>query len=155
MPFMVSDGQTPMSNLVVTAVSDNPALLPNANIFLADYVSNRVVRVTPAPNQTGVAIVTLTVTDGGGATNADTFTVSVTAPAPPTTGCLISHWNFNEASGNTAFDVADGNPGTLVGSPVRAPGLSGGALFFNGQNNHVNVPDSNSLDLSNRFTIAF
>ena len=154
LPFTTSDGQTPNAALVVTATSDNQALLPNANILLANYITNRVVQVTPAPNQTGVAIVTVTVTDGGGMTNADTFTVNVTAPTPPTTGCLISHWNFEEGSGNTAFDVADSNPGTLVGSPVRAPGLSGAALFFNGVDNYVNVPDSNSLDLTNQFSIS-
>jgi Concanavalin A-like lectin/glucanases superfamily len=153
LPFTTSDGQTPNAALVVTATSDNPTLLPNANIFLANYISNRVVQVTPAPDQAGFCTVTVTVSDGALSTN-DTFTVSVMAPVPPTTGCLISHWNFNEASGNTALDAVNGNSGTLIGSPVRAPGLSGGALFFNGENNYVNVPDSDSLDLTNQFSIS-
>jgi Concanavalin A-like lectin/glucanases superfamily len=79
---------------------------------------------------------------------------AVLAVIDPFDACLISHWKFDEASGNTAVDSANGNPGTLVNGPVRTGGLFGGALRFDGQNDHVNVPDSRSLALTNRFTIS-
>ncbi|HSU55218.1 MAG TPA: hypothetical protein VLT36_14260 [Candidatus Dormibacteraeota bacterium] len=63
-PFTVSDGETPASNLVVSATSANPGLLPNANIVFGGSGTNRSVVLIPAANQSGVAPVTIGVSDG-------------------------------------------------------------------------------------------
>ena len=65
-PFVVSDLETPPANLTVTGYSANALLLPNraANIALGGAGSNRTVTLTPAPGQTGVAPMTLVVSDG-------------------------------------------------------------------------------------------
>ena len=133
-------------------------LFRSGNLLLGGSSGARTLRVTPAGNLTGITLITVTVSDGVFSTN-DTFLVTVTnAPPPPPSGTnlLISRWQFDEASGPTALDSFGPNPGTLVNGPSRVAGTIGsGALLFDGINDHVNVPDSTSLDLSNRFTIAF
>jgi hypothetical protein len=64
--FTVGDAESDAGSLTVTGWSANPALLPNtpANILLNGSGSNRTVTLTPAPDQTGVAPLTLTVSDG-------------------------------------------------------------------------------------------
>ena len=157
-PFTVGDAETPATLLTVSGTSGNTTLVPNANITFGGSGSNRTVRVTPAANQSGSALITITVSDGV-LTASDTFTLTVTnGPAinpPPGTNALISHWKFNESGGEIALDSANGNPGWLMNGPLHVTGTNGGALQFDGVNDHVKVQDSASLDLGKRFTIAF
>lgn len=82
--FTVGDKETPAANLLVSASSSNPVLLPNANIQLGGSGSNRWVTLTPAASQTGLVTVRLQVSDG--ATNASSsFTLSVEKPGSPKT----------------------------------------------------------------------
>jgi hypothetical protein len=68
---------------------------------------------------------------------------------------LVAYWKFDEVSGTTASDSSgNGNTGTLVNGPVWTAGRVGNALFFDGINDNVTVPDSNSLDLSSSFTLS-
>jgi Concanavalin A-like lectin/glucanases superfamily len=157
-PFTVNDAETSAGSLSVTATSTNTTLVPNANLLLGGSSGARTLRVTPVANLTGVTLITVTVSDGVFSTN-DTFLLTVTnAPPPPPSGTnlLISRWQFDEPDSLTALDLAGLNHGSLVNGPQRIAGTIGsGALQFDGINDHVNVPDSSSLDLSNRFTIAF
>ena len=75
-PFTVGDPETPAADLTVTASSDNVGIIPNANITIAGTGANRTVQVTPEPNQSGAAIITLTVFDGVNSTPI-TFQVTV------------------------------------------------------------------------------
>ncbi len=75
--FTVSDAETNPNNLVVTAASNNPFLLPVSNIFLGGAGSTRTVSATPVAGRQGAAIITLTVTDGEGATDEETFVLIV------------------------------------------------------------------------------
>jgi uncharacterized repeat protein (TIGR01451 family) len=81
-PFTVNDIDTPTSNLVVTAISSNPALIPNGNIILSGSGTDRRVTITPATNQSGSAMITITVSDGALTTN-DTFVVAINAVNDP------------------------------------------------------------------------
>ena len=67
---------------------------------------------------------------------------------------LVGSWGFDESSGATAQDASgSGNNGTIAGA-TRVAGRSGGkALNFDGVDDRVTVPDSASLDLSNRMTL--
>jgi gliding motility-associated-like protein len=72
----------------VTASSSDKLLVPDANIILSGSGASRVVRITPATDQSGkTTTVTLTVTDGS-ATAQTTFVVTVTPvnDAPTITG---------------------------------------------------------------------
>lgn len=88
LPFTVSDEDDLPSNLVVTAASDDDALLPSGGLVLAGTGTWRSITVTPAPAATGSATVTLTVTDPGGSSVSTAFTVTVAPPAGSITGTV-------------------------------------------------------------------
>ena len=63
--FTIGDAETPAAALVVTAVSSDTAIIPNANIVLGGTGANRTVTITPAPNQHGGPVtITIGVHDG-------------------------------------------------------------------------------------------
>lgn len=66
----------------------------------------------------------------------------------------VGAWVFEEGAGKTAKDSSgNGNDGEIQGSPGWVSGKFGKALDFDGQADHVIIPDSDSLDL-NELTIA-
>ena len=66
---------------------------------------------------------------------------------------LIAWWKLNEGSGLTAYDSAGETDGTLINGPVWTSGVSGGALEFDGENDYVNIPDEESLQLPSALTV--
>ena len=76
-----------------------------------------------------------------------------TPPPPPQTNCvvagLVSWWrgdgNANDAMGN--------NPGQLRNGAGFAPGMVGQGFNLNGSGQHILVPDSATLDLTNELTV--
>jgi len=64
--FTVGDLESNPDDLILTAISANPALLPNDSdhITFGGSSSNRTVTLSPAPGQAGVAPVTVVVSDG-------------------------------------------------------------------------------------------
>ena len=88
--FSVKDIETEAKSLTVTASSDTPDLLPSSSfVETSSPGENRTIRITPAGQRTGTALVTLTVKDANGDTGTATFTLSVgtgngqTFPNPP------------------------------------------------------------------------
>ena len=72
--------------------------------------------------------------------------------APPAN--LVGAWGFDEAGGTTTADSSGkGNTGTISGATRTTTGRFGSALSFDGVNDIVSVPDSASLDLTNRATL--
>lgn len=74
--FLVSDPETPAGNLMLSATSSNPQLLPVENIAFGGTGTNRSLVVTPATNQNGTGTITVTVSDGVFTRN-QTFHVAV------------------------------------------------------------------------------
>jgi hypothetical protein len=62
-------------------------------------------------------------------------------------GGMISYWKFDEGSGTTATDSVDANHGTIYGA-TWTTGQVDDALSFDGVNDYVEVPDSDSLDIT-------
>lgn len=62
--FTVSDSQTPVADLLVTAHSSNQALVTDANIALSGTTGTRTVTITPQTGVTGASTITLSVDDG-------------------------------------------------------------------------------------------
>jgi hypothetical protein len=82
-PFTVGDAETPAANLTLSGSSDNPTLVLPADIVFGGSNNNRTVTVRPEPGQTGVANITITVSDGTD-TASSVFQLSVRLrPAPP------------------------------------------------------------------------
>jgi Calcineurin-like phosphoesterase/Immunoglobulin domain/Purple acid Phosphatase, N-terminal domain/Bacterial Ig domain len=77
-PFTVTDPDTPVFRLALSATSGNTALVPAGNIFFDGSGANRTVTIVPASDQSGSALITLAVSDE--TTNAtDTFVLTVNA----------------------------------------------------------------------------
>jgi dienelactone hydrolase len=106
--FVVGDTETAFTALTVAASSNNPSLVPT--LSTAGTNAQRSVTVTPAPGQSGSAVITLTVTDGEGLSASSSFNLTVTGPnTPPTLSGLVGHQII--APGATppplAFTIAD------------------------------------------------
>jgi hypothetical protein len=70
---------------------------------------------------------------------------------------VIGLWHFNDGSGETAMDSStNNNHGSLEPSgPSWTTGLVGGALEFDGTDNYISIPDSDSLDIIDEITVEF
>jgi len=67
---------------------------------------------------------------------------------------LVAYWAFDEGSGNDVYDVSgNDNNGTINGA-TWGVGKFGTALQFNGQDNYVEVPSSDSLEINENVTIT-
>ena len=74
--FGLGDGGGPEVTSV-TALSSNQALVPNANLAVSGTGNTRSLLITPSANQSGLAMITVTVNLSGGGSASDTFTLTV------------------------------------------------------------------------------
>ena len=107
-PFTVDDVDGGVATLTVSGGSDNATLVPPANIVFGGTGANRTVTVTPAAGQSGLATITVTVSDGTASAD-DTFTVTVSAVDDPPTITDIGPQAIAEdgSTGAIAFLVDD------------------------------------------------
>ena len=62
---------------------------------------------------------------------------------------IVGIWLFDEGGGNTAKDSSGkGNNGKLMNNPKWVEGKLGKALEFDGQDDYVEVPDNDTLDVT-------
>ncbi len=89
---------------------------------------------TVSPAQT----TTYTLTAGGdGGPVTSTVTVAVAGTGDPE---LVGWWRLDDGSGTTAADSSgNGNDGDMVGGPTWTTGYNGGALQFDGTDDHVTI----------------
>ena len=99
-PFIVSDPDTPLGSLVLTASATRPALLDAGGITLGGSGSNRTVLLVPNANENGTSVVTVVVTDGL-QTNSETFNLVVTPVADPSTITGLANRAFGDNAGLT------------------------------------------------------
>jgi hypothetical protein len=77
--FTVGDAETPAGLLVVAAVSNDQAIIPNANITIGNLGGgNRQITIEPAADANGGPVLITVTVDDGSTTSQDTFTVNVT-----------------------------------------------------------------------------
>jgi len=66
---------------------------------------------------------------------------------------LAAWWTLDEKAGTIAHDRSrNANHGTIIGA-TPASGLIGGALYFDGLSNRVNIPDSPHLHFTTALTV--
>jgi hypothetical protein len=65
----------------------------------------------------------------------------------------VARWSFDEGSGSTAYDSVGVNHGTVYGATWTS-GFIGGALSFDGVDDYVRIPDSDTLDITGDLTVA-
>jgi len=69
-------------------------------------------------------------------------------------GYIRGFWHFDEGTGTTAYDSSGfNNNGTVYGGAMWSDGKLGKALDFDGVDDYVEVPDSDSLDVSGKMTL--
>ncbi len=101
-------GQT----LTITATSNNTSVVPNPVVNYTSANSTGSLSVTPAQNATGVATITVTVTDSGGTANGGQntattqFQVTVAAVNQPPTIASISNPTILENSGQQTVNLS-------------------------------------------------
>ena len=67
---------------------------------------------------------------------------------------MVASYGFDEGSGTVLGDSSGNvNNGAISGATWSTAGKFGSALSFNGTNNLVSIPDSNSLDLTTALTL--
>lgn len=92
LPFTVNDAQTPTASLIVYADSPNSVLLPPTAFLLSGAGANRTLTIIPVTNQSGTAIVTVHVTDLGGASTTTSFNLTVVpVNQPPRLGNISAY----------------------------------------------------------------
>jgi hypothetical protein len=115
--FVVGDLETPASNLVVSATSSNIVLLPQVNLVLSGVASNRSITITPATNQFGTSLITVSVSDGL-ATNSSAFLLTVNpvnhAPVLAPIADRTVHAGTIVMITNSASDPLDNPPNSLT-----------------------------------------
>jgi hypothetical protein len=123
----VGDAETAVGSLTLSATSSNTTLVPTANVVLGGSGAARTVTVTPAAGQTGSALITLAVTDAGGANALTAFTVNVVTNTPPTISTVPGQ--SIAVGGNTgALAVTVGDVETPAGSLVLSAASSNTTL---------------------------
>ena len=74
--------------------------------------------------------------------------------ANPAEDGLVAYWSFDEGAGKKAADVTgNGHDGEFEGAPKWVAGKFGSALEFDGDDDHVVVPDDDALDLTDEVTL--
>ena len=108
-PVTISDTEQSAASLQLTAVSNNPALIPNssANIVFGGAGANRTLQIIPAANRFGTANVVISLSDG---TNTTTQTVAVTVNSVndvPTISAIANQTTTTTAPVTVNFLISD------------------------------------------------
>jgi hypothetical protein len=158
-----TDNSSVESNMVVERSTSSSFTSPVVKTLAADTTSYSDTGLTAsttyyyrvkATNATGPSGYSNTSSDTTQAPPAaTTYSQEVTADTP------VSWWRLGEASGTTAADARNANPGTFVNGPtLGAASLLGSdsankAVSFDGVNDHVLVPSSTSLRLGSPLSL--
>jgi hypothetical protein len=137
----VADLETPSENLVIMRASSNSTLIPIGNIAISGTGNSRNLQITPAPGQFGSAMITLTVTDGGGLSASDSFVITVNPLNAAPTISAIEHQNtlagtptaavpftvsdLETPAGNLTISAESSNPGLIPVANVVLAGSGG------------------------------
>ena len=113
--FTVGDAETPVGSLTVSGTSDNTGVVPDANIVISGTGAARTVQVSPAPNQSGAAIITLSVSDGTISTTT-TFQVTINTVNDAPTITAIGNQTTNEDTPTGALPFTIGDVETAAAS---------------------------------------
>jgi hypothetical protein len=121
-------------------------LLANDGPDFANNGDNSYHVVTGSGTNVTAVLDGLTIT--GGNANVGNANVGSDIPAG-----IISHWKFDEDQGSIAYDSAGNNHGIVYGAQWTT-GQIDGALYFDGLNDYVMIPNESYFDITDRITLA-
>jgi hypothetical protein len=138
LPFFIGDFETAPENLTLSASAANTNLIPASGIVFGGAGTDRTVRVTPAEDQFGSSLVTITVRDEGGLSTNETFLITVQPINAPPTVSSIPHQHallntptaaipfavgdLETPAGNLALAIESSNPELLPATNVEFGG---------------------------------
>jgi len=126
-PFTIGDAESPAGSLLVAGSSSNPTLIPDSNIIFGGTGSNRTVRLFPATNQFGTAVISIHVTDPDGGVTTVSFLLTVQpVNDPPVILPVADQATPEDTPAVIAFTVDD--PETLPASLLVTAASSNPAL---------------------------
>ena len=135
-PFTISDAEQAAIALVVSGVSTNQSLLPDANLLFSGSGSNRTVTAIPVAGQAGTTLLTVTASDGYTGTPRS-FLLNVTN-APPAISVQPADQSASIGQ-NIAFSVTAAGSQPLVYqwrlSNTNLPGAIASNLLLNAVDN--------------------
>jgi len=119
---ITSGSVTENQTLSVSAVSSNPALIPNPAVSYASANSTGSLTFTPASNASGTATITVTVNDGQAQNNTvtQTFTVTVNAVNPAPSLNPISDFYLTKNAAVQTVTLTGISPGMAIISSSTA-----------------------------------
>lgn len=126
--FTIGDVESSVNTLLIVAGSDNPVLIPGANIVLSGSGANRTVAITPEPDQFGSANFQVIVDDGQVST-IESFVVTVTPVNDAPTVTAISDITLNEDTASAPIAFTIGDIDNVVGTLSLVAGSDNPALF--------------------------
>lgn len=130
-PFTISDTETAVGSLIVTASSSSQEVLPNGNIFLGGSGGSRTALISAGKEGTSTITITVTDTGPGAAKSASTsFLLTVSANVAPTISAIgAQSTDKNKATAAVSFTVGDTE--TAAGSLTVAGASSNETLAPN------------------------
>ncbi|MBD1938670.1 cadherin-like domain-containing protein [Microcoleus sp. FACHB-68] len=166
--FTIGDIETAADALILTAISSNTTLIPDANIAFGGSGNNRTVTMTPAANQNGNATITINVNDGI-AINSTSFNLTVDAvndaPVLATNAGLTLTEGTSGIINTGTLQVTDSDtaPAQLIYTVSNSP--TNGTLFLNNvattsftqddiSNNRITYLHSGNETASDSFTFT-
>jgi hypothetical protein len=104
--FTVGDAENQSNNLTITADSSNQTLVPNnaANITFGGANANRTIQITPAANQFGTTMITVTLANEHGLTSTEQFVLTVESVNDAPTFTRGADPVINEDAGAQTFN---------------------------------------------------
>jgi len=110
------------SALTISAVSSNPALIPNPTVVYSSPASSGSLTFSPAANSTGSAIITVTANNGQAQSNlvSQSFTVTVNLVYPSSTLDPINDLTFAYNAAARSINLTGITPGTGSALTVTA-----------------------------------
>jgi YD repeat-containing protein len=135
------------------AAQPGTAGLPDLPVTTYEY--NWYGQVTEATEQVGqVTRTSTTAYDAAGRTTSESLTTAGGGPGGEGPHGLVAAYGFDEGSGSAVADSSgEGNDGTVSGASWTE-GRFGAALEFDGADDYVEIPDDDSLDLTDSFTVS-
>ncbi len=119
-PLALSDEDTDVALLTLSAATSNTNLVPAGNIVFGGSGSNRSVVVAPAAGKTGSAQITLTVHDGTFSASSSFALTVVDSSNEPS---LVGRWTFDDQSLANTGSSGSAHDGTFMAgaTPATAP----------------------------------
>jgi hypothetical protein len=132
-PFTVSDPDSSPNLLTVTAVSFNTNVVPSSGLSLGGSGANRTITINPLTNQSGSAVITLTVSDPAFGLSTTNFIVQVNPVN-----------DLPTISGITNQAVSEDTPGDAIPIVVRDTETFPNLLVLSASSSNPElVPDGN------------